>query len=813
MKNLNQPNYNNELVEIEPTYPPDYRGISSEGYYGSVNQGDEKQLLRHFFSTLRKHWFMISCLTLLVTAATIVYVAQKPDYYRSDVRVQVNSENNPAVGGRTGGIVVNNPGTDPAYFTTQLQILEGSGLSRRVIKTLDLENNPGFADPQRGKRLTVFQNIRKMFGLYRPPAADPSGLNSDAREANKLNLNKDNSLDPDSETEKLAPLVSLMKKGLAVSPVKDSRTTTKETRLIEIEFTHEDPVLAAKIANTIGDAYVLQNLEQKIQSNASAGDFLQKRVADLQAAIRLGEEQLINYSKQNPNFLLEPGQNTVVQRLTALSGQLGEAENDRIAAQSAYQAAMQNQMRSVTAEGKDAQVVALESKLSELRQKLALLKTEYTDAWPEVGLTRKQIEGVEKQLLTLQKRASDVQLSSLQEKLTETAARERELRNNFDLQRANVIKQNEASINYNIIQQEISTNKSLLQSMLERSRTNDVILSDTPNNVLVADRATVATAAAGPERSKNIFLAFLVSLGLGCGLAFLMEWLNDSVHTSDEIENSLGLPLLAAIPAAPLSLGKRLVPKRLGFGRKNKRRKDHYDLATYDKPEFLEAYVQLRTHLMLSTAGGPPQSILVTSGEEGEGKTLTALNLAASLAKTSDKILLIDADLRCPRVNVIKELSNDTGLTTLLTAGAIDEQLLARTIQKDPFSNLHILTSGERTVNPANLLSSEQMRTLLTILSKKYTHIIIDSPPVLYFADSTILSTLVDSVVIVVRDNSSSRQSVLKARKMLQSVGARVIGMVMNGIPRQWSKYGKYTYYETGGELSAESDYHSLKLN
>lgn len=809
MKNLNQSNYNNELVEIEPTYPSDYRGIYSEGYYGSVNQGDEKQLLKQFVSTLRKHWFMISCLTLVVTAATIVYVAQKPDYYISNARVQVNSENNPAMGGRSGGVIVNNSGTDPAYFTTQLQILEGSGLSRRVIETLDLENNPSFTDPQRGKRLTVFQNVRKMFGLYRPPASDQADLNSNSKNINTLNLGQENSLDPDKEIEKLAPLVNLLKNGLIISPVKDSRTTTKETRLIDIQFTHEDPVLATKIVNTIGDVYVLQNLEQKIQTNASAGDFLQKRVAELQSAIRSGEEQLINYSKQNPNFLLEPGQNTVVQRLTSLNSELGQAENDRIAAQSAYQAATQNQLRS----DKDAQVVTLEAKLSELRQKLAVLKTEYTDSWPEVVLMRKQIEGVENQLSALRQRASDVQLSVLKEKLVEATSRERELRNNFNSQRANVIKQNEASINYNIIQQEITTNKTLLQSMLESSRTNDVVLSGTPNNVLVADRAVVATTAAGPDRSKNVLLAFLVSLGLGCGLAFLLEWLNDSVHNSDEIENNLGLPLLAAIPAAPLSFGKRLMPKRLGFGRKTAPRKDQYDLAAFEKPEFLEAYVQLRTHIMLSTAGGAPKTILVTSGEESEGKSLTALNLASSLAKTGDKVLLMDADLRCPRINVVKELSNKTGLTTLLIAGVIDEQLLEQTIQKDPFSNLHILTAGERTVNPANLLSSEQMRTLITILSQKYKHIVIDSPPVLYFADTTILSTLVDAVIMVIRDNSSSRQSVLKARKMLQSVGARIIGMVMNGIPRQKEKYGKYTYYETGGELASESDYQTLKIN
>jgi capsular exopolysaccharide synthesis family protein len=311
---------------------------------------------------------------------------------------------------------------------------------------------------------------------------------------------------------------------------------------------------------------------------------------------------------------------------------------------------------------------------------------------------------------------------------------------------------------------------------------------------------------------RNVIIAFIVSLGFGCGLAFLFEWLDDSVHNSENVESVLGLPLLAAIPATPLSLGSRLLPKPRILQRK-KRRQDHYDLSLFERPEYSESYLQLRTHLMLSTAGGPPQTILITSGEEGEGKTITALNLATSLAATNDNILLIDADLRCPRVNLIKGLDNNVGLTTLLTAQEIDDDALDAAIQRDPITNLNILTTGDRSVNPANLLSSNEMRELLEKLSDRYTHIIIDSPPVLYFADSAILATLVDSVIIVVRDNLSSRQSVLKAQRLLQKVGATVIGMVMNGVPRQWYDYKKYRYYDVPPEVSTENDYQALKLN
>ncbi len=806
----------NEALKNEANYPSNYEGIYTEGYYGAAQQGDEKQLLSGFFSILKKYWFLILSFNLLITAASIIYVAQKPDFYQAAVIIQVNAENNPAAGvSREGGsaVIVNNPGNDPVYFTTQLQVLEGTGLLRRVAKTLDLEHNRNFLDPQYARRLTVWQSVGRMFGFYRPPAIEQTASKTNETVENKLNLNSEKPLDPDIETEKYAPIVARLKKNLSVLPVKDMRTANRETRLIEVQYTHEDPQVAAKIVNAIGDAYVLQNLEQKIQMNASAGDFLQKRVAELQSGIRLGEERLINYSKNNQIVSLDAGQNTVVQRFTDLSMKLGQAENDRINAQTAHQAALQNQMRSATAESKDPQVVGLEARLGDLRQKLAQLKTEYTDDWFEVVQTKKQIESVENQLLSIRKRASDIQIATLEERLNESVARERELRSSFEQQRGEVIRQNEASINYRIIQQEIATNKTLLDGLLQRSRENDVILNGMPNNVLVADRAAVPDGAAGPERMRNVLLAFLVSLLVGGGLAFMLDWLNDSVHNSDTIESDLGLPLLAAIPFAPLGLKKRLLPENLLARLKNKQRQNQYNLAGFEKPEFSEAYLQLRTHLMLSTAGGPPQLILVTSGAEGEGKSLTALNLATSLAETGSNVLLIDADLRFPRIHILKELNNDLGLTTLLTIKDVHEALVYEMIQKDVNSNLHVLTAGERTVNPANLLCSEEMQSLLKILSAKYTHIIIDSPPVLYFADSQILATLVDAVIVVVRDNVSSKQMVLKAKKMLNIVGAKIVGMVLNATPRKWTKYHNYNYYNSDEEFPPESGYQTLKLN
>ncbi len=801
-------------MSVEPLETDSETGFDEGGYHGRETSAPPKNFLHTFAVAVRKHWFLILMLNLLVTAAALVYIAQKPDFYTATARIQVNEETNPADNSQHGekSVIVSNPTYDPVYFTTQLQILEGGGLLRRVAKTLDLENNRTFLNPQQDRKLTVAQNVEKMLGWYHPPA--PAALpDNDLKKLSKLNLNTDKNLNDDAETEKYLPFVGRIKKNLTVMPVRDTRMGARETRLIEIQYTHEDPQIAAKIVNSIGEAYVLQNLELKVNTNASASDFLQKRVADLQSEIRQGEERLINYSKSNQVVPLEPSQNTVVQKFGDLNLKLGQAENDRIAAESQYQAAMQNQMRAPTAERADGQVVGLESKLNELRQKLAQLKTQYTDEWYEVVETKKQIESVETQLNNLRKRASDIQIAGLSEKLNDARKREHELRASFEHQRADVLRQNEAGINFKIIQQEIDTNKTLLDGLLQRSREIDVIANGTPNNVLVAERAVVPQSPAGPERSKSVLLAFLLSLLAGGGIAFLIEWLNDTVVNADNLESSLGMPLLAVIPEAMSNLTKRLSPSRLAITRHGKRSRKHHDLEAFERPEVAEAFLQLRTNLTFSTAGGAPKAILVASGEESEGKTMTAVNLANCLAKTGASVLLIDADLRCPRLHLIKELPNKVGLTALLMIEKDNDEAITKAIQKNGCGNLHVLTAGERSVNPANLLSSEEMKSLIKNLSARFSHIIIDSPPALYFADSAILSTLADGVVLVVREGRSSRQSVLKARKIFSNVGANLIGMVVNGAALSRSSYNNYRYYEAEANPVAENPFHLIDLN
>ncbi len=777
----------------DPGYGYDFYAPNSSG--SEVSQ--KKQFLK-FFSILRKHWRLIVGTILIITTLVILYEAQRPDFYVAVARIQVNGEMNPAA----GGSIVLNQGNDPVYFTTQLRILEGSGLLRRVAKAIDLEHNDAFAHPNKGKKLNALQNVLKMFGLYEPAQSEIS--DADIQPVNNLELTPEALTDLDKEAEKLAPFVGKIKKGLTIMPVKDTRTTNKETRLIEVGFTHGEPGIAAKISNAIADTYVLQNLERKVETNATASEFLQKRVAELQSQIRQSEERLINYSRENQIISLDASQNTVVQRLGDLNIKLGAAENERISAEAAYRAAMQNPMSGTAAENTDPRTAGLQTQLTALRQQLAQLKTEYTDEWPEVQRVQRQITLLENELQSNRKRAKDTQSSQLEQRYREAAAKERALRIEFDAQRGAVLSQNQAAINYRIIQQEIDTNRTLLADLLQKSKETEIILNGTPNNVLVADRALVPRGPAGPQRVKEVMTAFVLSIFLGLGLAFLVNWLDDTIRVFDDVEAKLGIPVIGMIPGIHQGMMKRLMSPRRQLNGEGGRGSAIVP-NNFDQSVVREAFNQVRTSLLLSGNGSGPKTVLVTSGQPSEGKTLTSLNLAKCLSEMGGKVLLIDADLRCPKMHLINGFDNTKGLGDLLTMNGAALYNIDDTIIEDISGNLDLMTSGKAIPSPATLFSMGKMREIIEKLGETYKYIVIDSPPALYFADSVLLASDVDAVLLVGRVNFSSSEILSLAKKKLQDVNANIVGIVLNDIPLSGYQYYDSEYYSDETETKPTS--------
>jgi capsular exopolysaccharide synthesis family protein len=781
---------------IQPYSVDSDPGYGYEFYAPSTgNEVSQKKQFLKFFSILRKHWRLIAGTIVVITTLVILYEAQRPDYYVAVARVQVNNENNPAA----SGSVILNGGNDPTYFTTQLRIMEGSGLLRRVAKAVDLEHNDNFAHPNKGQKLNALQNVLKMFGLYEPAQSE---IAEGDTPPNLLELTPEALTDLDKEAEKLAPFVNKIKKGLSVTPVKDNRTANKETRLIEVGFTHGEPGIATKIANAIADTYVLQNLERKVETNATASEFLQKRVAELQSQIRESEERLINYSRDNQIISLDASQNTVVQRLGDLNNKLGTAENELIAAEAALRAARENPMSGAAAENSDPRTAGLQSQLTTLRQQLTQLKTEYTDDWPEVQKLKGQITLLENELQANRKRAKDTQSSQLEQRYREAASKVHDLRVDFDQQRGAVLAQNQAAINYRIIQQEIDTNRTLLADLLQKSKETEIILNGTPNNVLVADRALVPRGPSGPQRTKEAMIAFILSIFLGVGLAFLVNWLDDTIRVFDDVEAKLGTPVIGMIPGIHQGMIKRLMsPRRQLNG--DGGRGSAIVPNNFDQAVVREAFNQVRTSLLLSGNGDGPKTVLVTSGQPSEGKTLTSLNLAKCLSDMGGKVLLIDADLRCPKMHLINGFDNAKGLGDLLTLNGAALDNMDDAIIPNISSNLDLMTSGRAIPNPATLFSMGKMRVLIDKLGETYKYIVIDSPPTLYFADSVLLATDVDAVLLVGRVNFSSSEILSLTKKKLQDVNANIVGIVLNDIPLSGYQYYDSEYYTDEAETKS----------
>ena len=487
-----------------------------------------------------------------------------------------------------------------------------------------------------------------------------------------------------------------------------------------------------------------------------------------------------------------------------------EAENDRKTAEAAYRAVLAPGALEAQAETATTVTAANEAKLAELKQKRAQLLLEYTEKYPEVKDVDQQIAMLESQSTQARTHTESVVKTKLETRFRQAQQKEQALKAAFDKQRAETLTQNEAAVNYRIFQQEIETNKTLLDGLLQRSKENEVILAGTPNNVHVVDYASQPRSPIGPKRRQATALAALFSLILGIALARYLDYLDDSIGSSEDVENFLRLPSLAVIPALGGAGRRRLLSVLPGSSKKNGHTGDELLLNTSQRSPLAESYRQLRTSILLSSAGGAPRTLLVTSSQPGEGKTTTVVNTAVTLVQTGARVVLVDADMRRPRLHTIFGLDNTQGLSSIL-ASKMNEAEMLNLVQHHEESDLYVLPSGRIPPNPAELLGSEQIRALMAVLESTFTHVVIDSPPISSFTDGVLLSSLTDGVLLVVHGGAASRHIVRRARQMLTDVGAKIFGVVLNNVAVSRTDYyynkkyaNSYYPHDTEPEPKAE---------
>ena len=728
----------------------------------------------YLFVVLKRKWLILS-LVLVVTSLVTIQMFRQPSIYEGETVIRIEPKPKNVL--QTKEIVINGQ-TDPNFWGTQLKLLENPALARQVVLTLDLQNNPVFLGGQ--SQGGIFSSLRRIFSgqkATKVQRTESTGLTvvGEDEAANE-------SLTPEKLSQ-LEPYEDAIIGSETVEPILG-------TNLVKIKFSHSDPELAQKVANTLAEVFVNNNLARATAGSTKTEDILAQEIAKLQSKIKRDQEAQFNYAKNhNLPLTTDPRNNLEVSRLATLSSQLLEAENETKDLKAKYEAARdQSDPMSIPDVQNSKRIDLLRERISQLIEKRDSLLVVYTPEWPEVKKLEAQIKPIEDELA----KAPTEIVSSMKRRYEAAATKERSLRRSYDQQKGTTTQQTRDQIDLLAFTQDLETNKQYLNTLLQRQREVSVNQGAPPNDVVIATPSRLPKSPIGPPRLRNIVIAFLLSLAAGIGLAFLLDFLDDTVKSIEDVDRYLHIPALALIPA---SKGDRA--RLIGIpGAPAGSPSETTALAMIDdaRSPIAESYRHLRTSLLLSSAGQPPKTILVTSSQPSEGKTTTAINTAFMLAQTGAEVLIVDCDLRRPRLHAHFEVPNARGLTNWLS-GETDVDGLLQSYEKQP--NLKLLTSGPVPPNPAELLGSDEMRKLLGTLGERFAHIIIDSPPVISFTDASILSTMADGVVLVVHGGKSSRAVVRRAKQQLLDVGAHLFGVVLNNVKLETQDYYYSGYYSS----------------
>ncbi|HEX8145372.1 MAG TPA: polysaccharide biosynthesis tyrosine autokinase [Pyrinomonadaceae bacterium] len=760
----------------EQTLDRPLRNVVTPKSYG-VSASDSINLRDYVAVVLKRKWLILS-LIVVITSLVTIQQYRLPSIYEAVTTIQIEPPQRSVL--QTQQVIIN-ADSDPKFWQTQLELLKNPTLSRQVVLTLDLQHNPAFFDAQ--SQMSIYASLRRIFSREKPPAPPVSTQRVEVIDQDAL---QGQQLSP-AELAQLEPYEDTLAANLRVDPLPG-------TNLVHLRYTHTDPVLAQKIANTMGDVFVLNNMVRQTKGSQNAYELLSREIADLQLKIKRSSEEQVNYAREhNLPQAIDPKADLEGQRLATLSGQLLEAENTAKNLKSLYEAAARETNPNAIPE------VQENKRTQELRARLDLLITKrdellvtYTKEWPEVKRVEQQISQLEEALRDSPREV----VTAMKTRYEAAAARENMLRQAYMQQRAVTSKQNQDLIALGAIRQELETNKQILNTLLQRQRELQITGNDRPNNVSVATTARVPGAPIGPQRTRNIFLALMLSLAAGVGLAFLLHYLDDTLKNVNDIDRYIHLPALAVIPALRGESRLRLKMIGTGGGPSENYDKENTALALINdvRSPIAEAYRHLRTSLLLSSAGQPPKTILVTSSQPSEGKTTTAVNTGIMLAHTGVEVLVVDCDLRRPRLHSHFNVPNTRGITNYLSGETDLDSLLQG---YEPLPNLKILTSGPVPPNPAELLGSNEMRKLLSELGERFTHVVIDSPPCISFTDASILSTMVDGVMLVVHGGRSSRAVVRRAKQQLMDVGANIFGVVLNNVKLETQEFYYAGYYSS----------------
>ncbi len=724
------------ISPIDRPLPQRINGLTPATLEIEAQGGEPHITFASFWDILVKRMGTIIAATVVVAVLAAIYSFKMAPVYEATASIEVETDYPQLSSLNT--VYNQTPIEDYSFLTTQMRVLQSDNLAWTTMEQLGLDR----------------------------VGPDPSGAGGAGQSASQI-----------AGARKTA-MIESFKAGTLVEQDKD-------TRIIEVSYQCGNPELAANIVNHLINNYIEFSIQSRYDFTRRASSVMEQQLQDLKARMEKSQQALIDYERRNLIVNIGDKQTIDDQKLDQLNRDLAAAESDRIQKESVYELAKDNQGQ--------VGIIMQDPVLLHLEEKYADAKAEYVDALAQYGPNFPKVVRLRDQLAQVQALMDDDHKRALEKIHNDYLAsetREKLLQDALTKENEQVSALSQHMIDHNILRREFEINQQLYQTLLERLK--DATLSATLQapNVHVIDQATPPLHPIRPNRKRNVAVGMIIGVILGITLGFVQEALDSSVRTTEEAERLVNAPALAVIPSE--GEGRRreslAAAQALGAGSG-----DGVGLAVLKRPSSVlaESFRSLRTSVLLSTAPRPPQSMLVTSPQVGEGKTSIASNLAMSFAQRGGEVLIVDADLRRPCIAKTMGLPNEKGLSSFLTgAHSLDEVL----IRYDRVPNLWVLPAGPRPPDPAELLSSHMMEATLKALLERFTHVVIDSPPLLLVTDAVVLSAMVDGVILVVSSGATTRGALSRAHKILENAGSRVLGMVLNKVDMRFDTYYGYYY-------------------
>ena len=704
--------------------------------------------LRHYWNNLVKRRWTVVTVAFVVSTVVAMVNFRMPPVYEARVSVEVEGEA-PEV--QSISNFYRGTPSDEAFLRTQVKVLESDSLAWQTIQQLGIDQSAEFSPPRGGK--------------------------------------------PVSPAIVQISLINAFRDHLRVEWVRNSR-------MLEVSFEARDPRLAAAVANALVSNYAEYNFRKRYDATRQASGWMEQQLDELKAKVEKSQQAMVDYERQNAIVNINDKQSVEEQRLAQLSNDYTNAQNVRLDKESLFELASSNEAEAAVLMQSEV-LGRLEEKYAELKAQLVDASGQYGPNYPKVVRLQDQVNEIQGFIERERKRIA----GRVRNDYTAAMGREKLLAAALAREKEAVGRLNQVLIQHNLLKREFETTQQLYENLLQHLKDATVSAGLRATNIHVVDPALPPAAPIRPKKTQNIAMGLLGGLALGVMLALIADVLDNSVKSVEDIERLTGMPTLAVIPLAASDRARRAWRK--GAGEKAASSTTPVGLAVLKHPAspLAESYRALRTSVLLSTPGHPPQVILITSSQPNEGKSCTCLNLALTLAQRGGRVVIIDGDLRKPGVASVLGLANGKGLSSILTGAHGLEEALQ---QLDALPGLWVLPGGPRPPNPADLLSSVSMKEVLAELRGRFDHVVIDSPPVLLVTDATILTPLVDGIMLVVESGMTVRGAIQRTHKILENAGGKVLGVVLNKLDaRRNGYYGSYypsaygKYYLTDEEQSA----------